>query len=192
LGATRLLVSNVLPYTPEMQAEVLYADVLSDITYLSSVWLPQVSLPKMDTNSIAGRVLNQAMGQGWNVSFAGHNLGAASDHCPFIESGSTSIGWDGSLSPCLPLLHSHVGFLDKRRRFVRPYVIGNVAEHSLKDLWLSPEYVAFREKVHAFDFAPCAFCGGCELSYTNEEDCFGNTFPTCGGCLWAQGVIQCP
>ncbi len=26
----------------------------------------------------------------------------------------------------------------------------------------------------------------------NEEDCFGNTFPTCGGCLWAQGVIRCP
>jgi hypothetical protein len=25
-----------------------------------------------------------------------------------------------------------------------------------------------------------------------EEDCYGNTFPACGGCLWAQGVIQCP
>jgi len=26
----------------------------------------------------------------------------------------------------------------------------------------------------------------------NEEDCFANPFPTCGGCLWAMGVIQCP
>jgi hypothetical protein len=33
---------------------------------------------------------------------------------------------------------------------------------------------------------------GCNLSETNEEACFGNPFPTCGGCLWAQGVIQCP
>jgi len=26
----------------------------------------------------------------------------------------------------------------------------------------------------------------------NLEDCFGNSAPTCGGCLWAQGLIQCP
>jgi hypothetical protein len=24
------------------------------------------------------------------------------------------------------------------------------------------------------------------------EDCYGNAFPACGGCLWAQGIIQCP
>jgi hypothetical protein len=30
------------------------------------------------------------------------------------------------------------------------------------------------------------------LLESNEEDCYGNTFPVCGGCLWAQGVIQCP
>jgi hypothetical protein len=30
------------------------------------------------------------------------------------------------------------------------------------------------------------------MSEANEEDCFGNGFPTCGGCLWAQGVLQCP
>jgi len=44
-----------------------------------------------------------------------------------------------------------------------------------------------------FAFAPCTFCGGCDLSETNEEDCIGNDiFPVCGGCLWAQGIIQCP
>ncbi|OGN93594.1 MAG: hypothetical protein A2Y88_12875 [Chloroflexi bacterium RBG_13_48_10] len=26
----------------------------------------------------------------------------------------------------------------------------------------------------------------------NLEDCFGNSAPACGGCLWAQGLIQCP
>ena len=35
-------------------------------------------------------------------------------------------------------------------------------------------------------------CGGCNQVDANKEDCFGSTFPTCGGCLWAQGVIQCP
>ncbi|HBH13749.1 MAG TPA: hypothetical protein DDX29_11650 [Clostridiales bacterium] len=27
---------------------------------------------------------------------------------------------------------------------------------------------------------------------SNEKDCLKNEFPACGGCLWAQGVIQCP
>jgi cholesterol oxidase len=38
----------------------------------------------------------------------------------------------------------------------------------------------------------CTFCGGCDMSESNVEDCFGNEFPTCGGCLWSQGVVQCP
>ena len=60
------------------------------------------------------------------------------------------------------------------------------------DLWLDPDYLHYRERVHSFAFAPCTACGGCELLETNEEDCLGNTFPSCGCCLWAQGLIQCP
>jgi hypothetical protein len=70
--------------------------------------------------------------------------------------------------------------------------VGNVIERDLNVLWNAPEYITFRERVQKFDFSYCIFCGGCNLIETNEEDCFGNTFPTCGGCLWAQGVIQCP
>lgn len=33
---------------------------------------------------------------------------------------------------------------------------------------------------------------GCELRETNEADCYGNPFPTCGECLWAAGLVQCP
>ena len=52
---------------------------------------------------------------------------------------------------------------------------------------------AYRERLHNFVFAPCSFCGGCDLSEKNEEDCLGNTeSPVCGGCLWAQGIIECP
>ncbi len=53
-------------------------------------------------------------------------------------------------------------------------------------------YAEFREKVKTFDYSPCHLCGGCSLLEKNEEDCYGNTFPACGGCLWAQGIIQCP
>jgi len=192
LGASRYLISNVLPYTAAMCAEVLYARALSDIVYSPSPWLPHVDMPKIDVNETTRETVYSLLRGHRNLSLAGSNLGATNNLCPFIESGATAIGWDGSLSPCLPLLHSHASFLNNRERFSRRYVAGNVTESSLHDVWHAPDYVAFRERVQTFQFTPCTFCGGCNLSETNEEDCFGNPFPTCGGCLWAQGVIQCP
>ena len=104
-----------------------------------------------------------------------------------------SIAWTGDVSPCWPLMHTHTSYLHGKPRLSKKHVIGNVTERSLFDLWSAPDYVAYRERLHNFAFAPCSFCGGCELSETNEEDCIGNTiFPVCGGCLWAQGIIQCP
>lgn len=85
-----------------------------------------------------------------------------------------------------------MSYLNGRRRLSRRHVIGNVADRDLLDLWNDPKYVAYRERLQTFAFAPRTFCGGCELAEANEEDCLGNEFPACGGCLWAQGVIQCP
>jgi MoaA/NifB/PqqE/SkfB family radical SAM enzyme len=62
----------------------------------------------------------------------------------------------------------------------------------LMDIWNNPEYVALRERLQEFDFSPCTFCNSCEMAESNKEDCFGNIQPACGGCLWAQGFIQCP
>jgi MoaA/NifB/PqqE/SkfB family radical SAM enzyme len=192
LGAARFVVTNVLPHTPEMRAEVLYTRALSDIAYLPSPWVPHLHLPKIDLNDASQEVLFQAMRGGYNVTLAGNNLGGANDACRFVEEGAAAVGWDGRFSPCLPLLHNHTSFLDERERFSRRWVIGNVTERSLSELWRAPEHVAYRKRVQAFGFAPCAACGGCDLSQTNDADCYGNTFPVCGGCLWAQGVIQCP
>jgi MoaA/NifB/PqqE/SkfB family radical SAM enzyme len=196
LRATRYIVTNVLPYTLEMRAETLYASTLTNLAYTPSPWVPRLDLPKIDINQVTREALYQAMRGGRNISLAGQNLGRVNDRCPFIESGATAIGWDGGLSPCLPLLHNHVSYLDDLNRFgerfSRCYGVGSVIKCDLIELWNDPEYVAFRERVQLFDFSPCTFCGGCEMAESNEEDCFGNPFPTCGGCLWAQGVIRCP
>ena len=192
LGASRFLVTNVLPYTAEMRSEVLYNRALTDITYLPSPWMPHVDLPKMDVDEGTASTWYQVMRSHRNISLAGHNLGDANNRCPFVDAGAAVIGWDGGLSPCLPLLHDHTSYLNDRERCSRRYSVGKLAEHSLADLWYAPEHIAFRQRVRAFDFSPCTFCGGCDYSLANEEDCFGNPFPTCGGCLWAQGVIRCP
>ena len=191
LGAKRFLVTNVLPYTAEMCKEVLYSRALNDIVFQPSV--SQLELPKIDVDEITREALYKIMRGCKSITFAGVYFGqAANDRCPFVESGATAVGWDGNLSPCLPLMHNHVSFLDEQRRFSRRYVVGSLVERNLKDLWNAPEYQAFRERVQEFVFSFCTHCGGCDLAQGNEEDCFGNTFPTCGGCLWAQGVIRCP
>jgi MoaA/NifB/PqqE/SkfB family radical SAM enzyme len=192
LGVKRFMVSNVLPYTPELCDEVLYERTLHDITYQPSSWLPRLSIPKMDLNDTTQAAFLRALRSGANVTFAGNNLGGANDVCTFIESGSMTIGWDGSVSPCPPLLYTHVGYLHRRKRVSHRHIIGSIAERDLLDLWNDPGYVAYRERVQGFAFAPCSACGGCEMSESNQEDCLGNVFPVCSGCLWAQCVIQCP
>jgi MoaA/NifB/PqqE/SkfB family radical SAM enzyme len=175
-----------------MHKETLYNEALTSIAYLPSQWLPRLSIPKLDIDDTTREAFLGALQSGWNVTFAGNNLGGANDVCNFVESGSMAIGWDGSVAPCIPLLHSHTTYLRKRERFVSRHVIGKVSDHSLSDLWNDSGYVAYRKRVQSFAFAPCSFCSGCEMLDSNLEDCLGNTFPVCGGCLWAQALIQCP
>ena len=192
LGTRRFLVTNILPYTPEMYDEILYSRALNDAIYSSSLWGFSLEIPKIDVNTMTQGVLYQMMLSGHPLSFAGADLGEGNDRCPFIEKGAVALRWDGQVSPCLPLLHDHKTFLYGYERSLRHYEVGNVMKQDLYDLWNLPEYLSFRDRLQKFDFSPCTFCGGCDLIENNEEDCFGNTFPTCGGCLWAQGVIQCP
>lgn len=192
LGAVRFLVTNVLPYTADMRSEILYGRSSTDICYLRSPWTPHLTLPKIDVDALTAPILYDVLRSDRNISLLDYNLGNANDHCPFIEAGAAVVGADGGLSPCLPLLHDHVSYLNDRERRSHRYIIGSLAERSLGDLWRAPEHIAFRERVQAFNFAPCTFCGGCDYSLANQEDCFGNSFPTCGGCLWAQGLIRCP
>jgi hypothetical protein len=138
-------------------------------------------MPKIDVNETTHEPLYKIMRGGHSLVFAGSNLGEATDRCPFIESGATAIGWEGTLSPCLPLLHNQVTYLHGSERSLKRYAVGNVRERCLNDLWNAPEYIALRERVQKFDFSYCPFCGGCNMIESNEEDCFGNAFPVCGG-----------
>ena len=96
------------------------------------------------------------------------------------------------MSPCLPLLHTHTSYLDNRERLSIAFSVGNVLDQSLAELWGLPGYAGLRERLQRFDYSPCALCNSCEMALSNREDCFGNTHPACGGCLWAHGLIQCP
>ena len=192
LGADQFSITNVLPHTPELSEEVLYNLSMYNNTLRPSQWAPGVSLPRMDQDIMNIELLARAL-KGQNIlQIARQPLKFGVDTCPFIEKGSIAIRWDGAVSPCLPLLHTHESYLGKNLRTSHAFTIGNIHDRSLLDLWNDSEYVRLRERLLSFDFSPCTYCNSCEMAEANLEDCYGNTQPTCGGCLWAQGFIQCP
>jgi MoaA/NifB/PqqE/SkfB family radical SAM enzyme len=192
LGAIRFLVTNVLPYTPEMQDEVLYARTLSEAVYANASVTPSLEMPKMDINSKTREVLFHALRGGHSLNIAGGSLDERNNRCPFIEKGSLSIRWDGEVSPCLALLHDHKTYVHGCERSLKRHSVGNVSNESIENIWRKTEYIAFRKRIQEFDFSPCVICGGCEYFESNQEDCIGSPAPACGGCLWAQGIVQCP
>jgi MoaA/NifB/PqqE/SkfB family radical SAM enzyme len=151
-----------------------------------------LDLPVVDGNLYTHEPLIQLMSV-YPRNFLTHGkLTDYIDYCPFVRKGSVAIAWNGNLSPCLPLMHQHESYMKNIHRVVRRYVVGNVMNQPLVDLWKSQKYVDFRKRVDEFDFSPCTICASCQMAESNEEDCYGNIFPTCGGCLWAQGFIRCP
>lgn len=192
LGAKQFSISNVLAHTPELLEQVLYKRTVHNAATRLSASIPLVNLPRMDWDSLTRDVLADIFARKYRLELAGYEINRAVDSCPFIEQGSTAIRWDGSVCPCLPLLHTNQNYFENRLRHSQSYKLGNVLERNLLDIWNDEEYSDLRERVQRFDFSPCTFCNGCRLSENNQEDCLGNTKLACGGCLWAQGVIRCP
>jgi MoaA/NifB/PqqE/SkfB family radical SAM enzyme len=192
LGADQFSISNVLPHTPALRDEMLYARSFYENDLPASEWSPLIALPRMDIDRVTGEQVLQALKNRHLLSIARQELTAGASTCPFVEKGSMSVRWDGAVSPCLALLHTHDSYLDNHVRRSLAFSVGNLNETSLPAIWNDPAYRALRERLLAFDFSPCVTCNSCEMADSNQEDCFGNVAPACGGCLWAQGFIQCP
>jgi tungsten cofactor oxidoreducase radical SAM maturase len=172
VGASFVIVNNLLPHTPELAGEVLY-----------------------------DRDEPLRLGGGWGIHRAGWIAWGAPrlprmkwggwQKCTFINDLSLTVGWDGGVSPCSALMHSYTYYLYGRRKEVTRYVLGNVNQRPLAEIWMDEAYVAFRASVYDFRFPSCVDCGmNCSFAAENT-DCFGND-PSCADCLWAQGIFHCP
>ena len=190
LGAVEFSVSNVLAHDAELLKENLYMrslDMVAGQELRPTIHMPLIDI-QPDTLKALGEVMKNLNQLELTGSFLNHNI----DQCPFIERGSMAVRWDGKVSPCLPLLYMHQHYLGDRVRTSKEYFVGDVHERDLSQIWNGQGYRQLRKRLQDFDFSPCAFCNSCEMAIENIEDCFGNTHPTCGGCLWAQGLICCP
>jgi MoaA/NifB/PqqE/SkfB family radical SAM enzyme len=190
LGAVEFSISNVLAHNKELLDENLYMRSLDMVA--GQEIRPTVHLPLMDMQPKTLDALCDIL-KGMNqLELSGALINQNTDRCPFVDRGSLTVRWDGKVSPCLPLLYTHKHFLGDRERTSREYFVGDVRQKDLSDIWNDASYRELRSRLQDFDFSPCAFCNSCEMANENLEDCFGNLQPTCGGCLWARGLIRCP
>ena len=180
-------ISNVLPHTAELKEQILFRRSLYNLDYGA-----EVALPRLDADESTMKLLQAVLREDAVPRFEEQASERRRDSCPFVQKGSASIRWDGRLSPCLPLLHTHESYLGERRRRVEAFSLGTLAERGLKELWDDQAYVSLRTRLLEFDFSPCSWCNSCDFPDSNREDCFGSPAPACGGCLWAQGFIRCP
>jgi tungsten cofactor oxidoreducase radical SAM maturase len=174
LGATSIIISNIMPFSEELSGEVLYDK-------------------SFDYNSFIDKMNDQARKYKLKILFPKFEL-APEKKCQFIEQNATVIRSDGEVAPCYRLLHSYTEYILGREKQVKAYSFGNVFRDSLFNIWNSKEYKTFRFSVKNSLFPLCALCPlkfTCDLVKTTDSDCFGNA-PSCGDCLWASGIIQCP
>ena len=176
INATRVLVSNVLPYTEEMRAEILYGYEPRP-PFTAGGWPVKADAWVM-----------------WGTLDLPRMHWGAERRCRFVQDRAMVVGWDGGVSPCYALSHNYSYFtVDGRRKQVTRYVLGNVNDQPLTKVWTGEEYVRFRSEVRGFHFPSCPNCdlrADCDLRERNEG-CWGWT-PSCADCLWAQDIIRCP
>ena len=176
LGAARVLVTNVLPYTEEMREEMLYG------------YEPRPPF------SAAGWPVRADAWVMWGTLELPRMHWGAERRCRFVQDRSMVIGWDGSVSPCYALSHNYsYHAIDGGKKEVTQYMLGNVNQKSLAEIWMSEDYVRFRSEVRAFNFPSCPDCDlrdTCDLRERNEG-CWGWN-PSCADCLWAQDIVRCP
>jgi MoaA/NifB/PqqE/SkfB family radical SAM enzyme len=187
LGASRFSFSNLEPYTEGMAAEILYGQTQYEEWPDGGCMMPRVDPGVLDERTLAALMARFPSA----FSFAALEP-RRRGLCPFLQRRSAAVRWDGRLGPCLPLLHSHTVCLNGHQRVWPDFSFGSLGERGLREIWDDPAYRAFRRKLDEFAFAPCSTCNSCDLPSINGEDCFGNSHPACGGCLWSQGFIQCP
>ncbi len=176
LGAARVLVSNVLPYTEEMHKQMLYG------------YGPR---PPMTSRSWPVDLKDWIM---WGTLELPRMHWGAERRCRFVQERATVIGWDGGVAPCYALSHNYSYFaVDGRKKRVGRYLLGNVNDQSLGEIWMSEDYVRFRSEVRGYHFPSCPDCDlreSCDLRGRNEG-CWGWS-PSCADCLWAQDIVRCP
>ena len=127
LGATFIIVSNVLAYTrgparrdalrPPRELAQRRGDDRGSALAAAGVRL----------GPAARRRVGDALTRSGPVSFFGADPEATRSHCPFVEADACAVAWHGGVSPCPPLLHTYTCFVRGREKRMLRWEVGQSA-----------------------------------------------------------------
>lgn len=189
-------ISNMIPNTLDMERETLAYQTM-DEDYIHPYYYDKentmVAMFRMTEDDLAENPgIEKLLDKYRALLWRGKPLLRKENSCRFIEDGTSFIRWDGEVCPCMGMLHSAHTCLHGVVRTVMAHSFGNVCEASFESIWNSAAYSHYRERVAAFNYAPCTTCGGCARREGNADDCISSDGPVCSACLWGQGVSRCP
>lgn len=170
-GIETIIITNLLPYTEEMQAEILYANE----TQSDSPDINKSRLPGAKTFWPEMRLKTER-------------------RCPFSSTSACFISASGDVAPCVNYLKDYTCYIFGRKKEIRKKSFGNVFDTGLDKIWTTDEYMRFRAKLAEFQFPSCSDCyfnDGCNLTKSNDYDCWANS-PTCSDCLYSRRILRCP
>lgn len=175
LGASQLILSNLLPASEQDEAEILYTQ--GDA---------QEQRRKMS------QLRNQAMRFGLTLQLTEVKL-KTDRRCRFIENATVVVNSGGEVVPCYRFAHEGKEVIFGRAKQLRAHGFGNLENKELKTIWDTKEYRHFRAMVMGNRYPSCPDCDladGCDFVNNSEADCYGN-MPSCADCLWARNIVYC-
>jgi len=185
-------ITGVVPHTRQLADDAVFEYAAQVSSTSPENWRPRVTVGRFDLSPETKPLLDTLFRQSPVVPAPALDAGAWRNRCRFAREGMLAVSWDGRVAPCLSLLYTHTEHLGGRDKTVRAFEVGHVGRAALREIWRDPPFRALRARLRRFDLSPCLECGGCEISDTNDGDCFGTPFPACSECLWAQGIVLCP
>ena len=189
-------ISHAIPTDEHTESELLYRNVIGSDLGGDNVppSAPRIHLPLMDwTQPGAAQAAAGLLSAGMcEIFLSGQRLHRPAPRCRFIDDGIAFVRHDGFVAPCMSLLRTSRLYWGGKTRVNQHHFFGNVRDTPLDTIWNSPDYAAFRSKVRNFEFSPCCRCSQCDNWENSLPDCYGNNTPTCGACLWSEGIISCP
>ena len=114
--------------------------------------------------------------------------------CEFVEGDGAFVAWNGDVHPCYFLWHRYACFVGGIEKRVKPWVLGNLRDQNVIDIWNDEDSRSFRKRVLEYGFPFCFDCSFALCDYVGEadfeHDCYLELVP-CGACLWCTGLFQC-
>lgn len=178
IAASQATISNIIPLNKEMEDKL---SIYKNVKYMKII------------EDLKDKLAKRVFEAGGRIILP--NFTNISDRkCPFISVNAAFIRYDGEVSPCIEYAHNwKVSFMGVTRT-IRKIVFGNILKEELIEIWRKPEYIKFRFNTFFFRMPSCYECklkDYCNLTITNEYDCWGN-HPSCASCPYSHGIVNCP